>query len=175
VNKALVIVFALPLLLGCVPDLTSDHADAARSSASDAGASSHNGKTPDAGCPTTREATTTKLTPPEGELRQQVGDRSVEFVVLMKDELNLPQLPFPMVSRDAGPGDDPAIVAREESNAATQACARAEVEALGGEYVSTFWQINAFVARLTANAAVTLSGRSDVRVVEVSETDAGPP
>jgi hypothetical protein len=57
----------------------------------------------------------------------------------------------------------------------SQVCALEEVSEAGGKYLSSFLLINAFSAELTADAAIRLSQRADVRSVELSQTGTPPP
>jgi hypothetical protein len=110
------------------------------------------------------------------------GDGPHEFVVLMKKDLDSEEYPFPPPPGDPETGergewqpDDPLLVARVERIAELQACAVAELEAIGGTYVQSFWLINAFSAEMTLAQAYELAERADIRFIEASETGTPPP
>lgn len=125
-------------------------------------------------CELARESDPSKLMPSQSELEAQLGDASAEFIVLMKQEIDVNEYPLPMGRSDDGE-DDPAFVARATAIATSQACTLEEASELGGTYVHSFLLINAFTAELTVAQAVALSELEDVASVELSETDTPPP
>lgn len=119
-----------------------------------------------------------KLNPRREELEDTLGGASEAFVVLMKEEIDPARYPFPADTVRADGAfleADPRYMARAARIGSSQACAVLDVETLGGRYVESFVLINAFVAEMTAAQAHRISQRTDVRSVELSQTDAPPP
>lgn len=127
-------------------------------------------------CSVVQEPSAEKVLPDRAELEARLGSDPAEFIVLMKEEVSLDEYPLPGSNRDDSAWEeDPVYMARAQRVAESQACAIASLEEHGGTYVESFLLINAFVAVLTVPEAVQLSERSDVRSVELGETDTPPP
>lgn len=124
-------------------------------------------------CSDERDLTSVRISPAPAALEAQLGSGSAEFVVLMKHEVSLSEFPLEPGNRD-DPTPTPAQTARALEIAKWQVCALEEVSQAGGEYLSSFWLINAFSAELTAELAIRLSQRADVQSVELSQTGARP-
>lgn len=129
------------------------------------------------GCEVAREPAAQKLTPSLDDLRAKLGDEATEFVVSMKAEVSPSDYPLPSGGRDAPDTwkRDERYLARASKLAEEQACAVAELRARGGTYLESFLLVNAFRAQMKPEQAAELSQRADVKLVELSQTDAPPP
>lgn len=125
-------------------------------------------------CNDERDLTSVRISPAPAALEAQLGSGSAEFVVLLEHNVSLTEFPLEPGNRD-DPSPTPSQTARALEIAKWQVCALEEVSEAGGEYVSSFWLINAFTAELTAEVAIRLSQRADVQSVELSQTDTPPP
>jgi Peptidase inhibitor I9 len=125
-------------------------------------------------CVDARDLTTERVVPSPATLRAQLPIGSEEFIVLMTREVSLADFPLPPGTRDES-ATTSAQNARALAIADSQVCALEEVSDVGGKYLGSFLLINAFSAELTAEAAIRLSQRADVRSVELSQTDTPPP
>ena len=125
-------------------------------------------------CVDERDLSTERVVPAPATLRARLGSESVEFIVVMQREVSLTDFPLPPGSRDPDAAV-PAQNARALEIADSQVCALEEVREAGGQYLSSFLLINAFTAELTAEAAIRISQRADVRSVELGQTDTPPP
>jgi hypothetical protein len=119
-------------------------------------------------CSAERVADPSKLSPSQEALTSILGRGSDEFIVIMKREISLASYPLPS-DRMHLDNDDELSRARARELAGSQACAVRAVADEGGDYVQSFLLINAFIADLTVEQAVAISGLRDVRSVELSQ------
>jgi len=124
-------------------------------------------------CSAERTAEPSKLSPTQELLSSRLGSSSAEFIVLMKREISLQSYPLPSDRANLGE-DDEVSIARATEIARSQGCTLDALADDGGDYVHSFLLINAFVAELTVDQAVALSGHPDVRAVELSQGEPLP-
>jgi len=113
------------------------------------------------------------VSPDMSELIAEIGTGSAEFMVLMTEEFDLQQYPLP-TNRDVEPESDATYLARANIIADSQECALSSLRASGGEYLQSYVLINAFSANLTAEQAIQLGKRTDVRSVQLAAQSSQP-
>lgn len=129
-------------------------------------------------CENDTEDSADKFEPSLSAIEEAVGEDAAEFIVMMTTEVSQEDYPFSDGDRDVTEQaleDDEEYLARAQAIADTQVCAIQDVEQLGGSYLQSFVLINAFVAELTTQQAEQLAQRTDVQILELSQSSDAPP